>query len=319
MEDIDPETTKAKAKDASSLDACSHSNVVDIKVDIPDKNVGVSAGVRETIEQGNLNNPKVVEMFGESTVAGRKPKQILGDAMSQDQITKMKAMEEEEHKAARRKSISEMKKVLEAKGPTEEQQELELSKHLSKKAISTFGDEKVRMKSAYVVETPSANPKVVEMFGESTVAGRKPKQILGDAMSQDQITKMKAMEEEEHKAARRKSISEMKKVLEAKGPTEEQQELELSKHLSKKAISTLGDEKVRRASQQVVEQPTNSAKAVKLLGHSKVRGRKAHALLGSPMTEDQLKKQKHRTLSKAQPYVGDLNLTKPSGDKEGAK
>ena len=218
MEDIDLETTTAKASDASSLDARSHSNVVDIKVDIPEKNVGVSAGVRETIEQRNLNNPKVVEVFGESTVAGRKPKQILGDAMSQDQIAKMKAMEEEEHKAARRKSVSEMKKVLEAKGPTEEQQELELSKHLSKKAISK-----------------------------------------------------------------------------------------------------LGDERVRRASQQVVEQPTNSAKAVKLLGHSKVRGRKAHALLGSPMTEEQLKKQKHRTFSKAQPYVGDLNLTKPSGDKEGAK
>ena len=157
------------------------------------------------------------------------------------------------------------------------------------------------------------NPKVVEVFGESTVAGRKPKQILGDDMSQDQIAKMKAAEEEEYKAARRKSISEMKKVLEVKAPTEEQQKLELSKHLSQKAINKLGDESVRRASQIVVEQPTNSAKVVKVLGHSKVRGRKAYALLGSPMTEDQLKKQKHRTLSIAQPYVGGSLPTKPNG------
>ena len=157
------------------------------------------------------------------------------------------------------------------------------------------------------------NPKVVEVFGESTVAGRKPKQILGDDMSQDQIAKMKAAEEEEYKAARRKSISEMKKVLEVKAPTEEQQKLELSKHLSQKAINKLGDESVRRASQMVVEQPTNSAKVVKVLGHSKVRGRKAYALLGSPMTEDQLKKQKHRTLSIAQPYVGGSLPTKPNG------
>ena len=133
-----------------------------------------------------------MEMFGESTVAGRKPKQILGDDMSQDQVSKMKAAEEEEYKAARRKSISEMKKVLEVKAPTEEQQKLELSKHLSQKAINKVGDEKVRRQSAYVVETPCANPKVVEMFGESTVAGRKPKQILGDGMSQDQVSKMKA-------------------------------------------------------------------------------------------------------------------------------
>ena len=214
MEEIDAEALKVKAKHAPSEDAHSHSKVVDVKVDIPEKNMGSDrdAGASETTRQENLNNPKVVEMFGESTVAGRKPKQILGDGMSQDQISKMKAAEEEEYKAARRKSISEMKKVLEVKAPTEEQQKLELSKHLSQKAINK-----------------------------------------------------------------------------------------------------VGDESVRRASQLVIEQPTNSAKVVKVLGHSKVRGRKAYALLGSPMTEDQLKRQKHRTLSKAQPYVGGLHPTKPDG------
>ena len=63
-----------------------------------------------------------------------KPKQILGDGMSQDQVSKMKAAEEEEYKAARRKSISEMKKVLEVKAPTEEQQKTRVVEALESKS-----------------------------------------------------------------------------------------------------------------------------------------------------------------------------------------
>ena len=72
MEEIDAEALKVKAKHAPSEDAHSHSKVVDVKVDIPEKNMGSDrdAGASETTRQENLNNPKVVEMFGESTVAG---------------------------------------------------------------------------------------------------------------------------------------------------------------------------------------------------------------------------------------------------------
>ena len=40
MEEIDAEALKVKAKHAPSEDAHSHSKVVDVKVDIPEKNMG---------------------------------------------------------------------------------------------------------------------------------------------------------------------------------------------------------------------------------------------------------------------------------------
>ena len=255
-----------------------------------------------------IQNPKAIQQFGEASIAGRKAKQILGDDMTQEEVIKLKKSEDTEVKLARRKSMDQTKRVLQIKNPTDEQQKLDLKKHLSQKAIARTGDDNVRRQSAYVVEQPIQNPKAIQQFGEASIAGRKAKQILGDDMTQEEVIKLKKSEDEELKALRRRSVTLTKEVLKQKRPTEEQQTLELKRHLSEKIIAQTGDESVRKQSQMVVENPTNSSKVVAVLGHSKVRGNKAYKLLGSPMTDEQRKNKKNRTLSLAQPYVGSIDL-----------
>ncbi len=268
--------------------------------------VNESSMVKNSLENSKGKSRKIVQKLGEPQ--SKKTKQLLGDDMTQIEIKKMIKGEQNEVNAARRKSISTTKEILKIKNPTEEQQKLDLKKHLSNKVIANIGDEKVRKQSAYVVEKRTMNPKVIEKFGEAHIAGRKPKQLLGDAMTQEEIKMLKLEEDKDLQMLRRKSLTSTKDVLKQKQPTVEQQKLELKKHLSKKVIDKVGDEIVRQQSQAVVEKPTSSAKAVKILGHSKVRGKKAYKLLGSPMTEQQLKNKKNRTLSLAQPYVGSVDV-----------
>ena len=241
----------------------------------------------DIVDENNVKNPKVVQKFGEA-ISG-KSKKILGDDMTQNEVNKMIKGEEEEVKLARRKSMDQTKRVLQIKNPTDEQQKLDLKKHLSQKAIARTGDDNVRRQSAYVVEQPIQNPKAIQQFGEASIAGRKAKQILGDDMTQEEVIKLKKSEDEELKALRRRSVTLTKEVLKQKRPTEEQQTLELKRHLSEKIIAQTGDESVWKQSQMVVENPTNSSKVVAVLGHSKVRGNKAYKLLGSPMTDEQRK------------------------------
>ena len=154
---------------------------------------------------------KAAEILGESIVRGPKAYKILGDNMTAAEVKGMVDAQRAEHAQLRRKSVSERNRILQIKHLTEEQTSVPLKKRLSQKALSTAGafagdgdGEALLKQSQAVVETPTSNPKVVQMMGEAAVAGRKALQLLGDSMSQEQFKTMQRREAKEKQKRPRK-------------------------------------------------------------------------------------------------------------------
>ena len=264
----------------------------------------LNAENRELTGQMECANVKVMQIIGDTHALSlqTKERQLLGDAMTQEQRNEaLKADEKEKEIAVKQKraTVVAQNRKVEAllKETNVNDDQTALSGAVDDKALQIMGDSKLEEVNRELKgQMKTANAKAMKLVGDThaLTADSKARKRLGSIMSPEQQRAAKNAEENDLKLAEAAKIAAEKAV-------EKEAEALASRHLSvenklehsanEKVLQMMGDETLVEKSRELTGQmKAANVKAMKLVGdtHALTEDSKARKRLGSMMTPEQM-------------------------------